>query len=200
MVKIDIYSDENGVLINKFGIKDATQLKELESLIVSSRVMFLREQTFANCDFAMLCEIHKELFDPIYEWAGKIRTIDIAKSMLFCRAMFIREQANEIFSKLKKENYFLNADRNNFCEKAGQLFCDINMLHPFREGNGRTLREFMFHLGRNAGYKCDLNMVNRDIYLNASIKGHTDSADMIAIMKAIVHKIEPTRQNVEHSR
>ena len=199
-MKIDIYSDDNGVLINKFGLKDAGQLKELESLIVSSRVMFLREQTFAKCDFATLCKIHKELFGQIYEWAGTIRTVDIAKSMLFCRAMFIKEQANEIFSKLKTEGYFVNSNRMDFCEKAGQLFCDLNMLHPFREGNGRTLREFMFHLGRNAGYKCDLNMVKRDIYLDASIKGHTDSSDMTNIMKVIVHSIEPARQNLECSR
>ncbi|MBR2214178.1 MAG: Fic family protein [Selenomonadaceae bacterium] len=199
-MKIDIYSDNNGVLINKLGISDGKLLKEAEARIAAVKIITLRSRSFAEFNFNTLRTIHREIFEDIYDWAGELRTVDIAKSMLFCRAMFLPDQADDIFSRLAKNNYLKNIKRLDFCEGAGNLFCDLNMLHPFRDGNGRSLREFMFHLARSAGYVCDLNTVRRDIYLEASIKGHTDSSAMIRIMNAIVREDKVHEQQVQLGR
>lgn len=94
------------ILINKYGIKNYEELIEIEKIITSSVWQDISEgkikinKTF---DYKHLKSLHRELFKEIYEWAGKERTVDISKAgTLFCRAMFIEEEANRIFSRLKK--------------------------------------------------------------------------------------------------
>lgn len=136
------------VLKNKFGIRDSERLLEIEKTITLGAWQDIREgkikikKTF---DYKHLKSLHKELFKDLYDWAGKERTVDISKpGTLFCRAMFIEEEAKRIFNNLKKDNFLKDIkDKSKFSEKLGQLFLDINMLHPFREGNGRSQRLFI---------------------------------------------------------
>ena len=80
--------------------------------------------------------------------------------MFFCPIENIYSFADTIFQKLEKENYLKGVSQDEFCKKAADLFGDINALHPFREGNGRTQRLFLYHLAKNAGYELDLNKLN----------------------------------------
>lgn len=79
--------------------------------------------------------IHKYLFQDVYEWAGKIRLVDIAKSNMFCKVQFIDAQANEIFGNLKFDNFLNGISREEFVGKSAYYFFEINALHPFRDGN-----------------------------------------------------------------
>lgn len=74
-------------------------------------------------DLKHLQNIHKFIFQDLYSWAGEIRVVDIAKGNMFCNALFIEEQANLIFSNLKKENYLTGLTQEAFIKAVGLLFC-----------------------------------------------------------------------------
>ena len=73
----------------------------------------------------------------------KVRTVDIAKGNMFCNVRFISSQADVIFSGLKEEHYLAGLDEDMFIKRLAYYFSEINALHPFREGNGRSQREFI---------------------------------------------------------
>ena len=161
------------VLINKFNIKNSEELVEVERRLTSLKYQDIREgkikinKTF---DYEHLKSLHKELFKDLYDWAGKERTVDISKSnTLFCRAMFIEEEARRIFNNLKKDNFFKDIkDKSEFSKKLGQLFLDINMLHPFREGNGRSQRLFIGDLVKENGYYLEWTNISKEEMIQIS--------------------------------
>lgn len=105
----------------------------------------------------------------IYEWAGKERTVDIAKSNMFCNVRFLSEQADEIFGKIQKENFLRGLDRKEFIDRTAFFFGEINALHPFREGNGRTQREYFRELALCSGYRIDFSKVTEEEMISVSI-------------------------------
>ena len=160
---------DTDVLINKLGIKDSKKLFNVEREIVSLKLKDLyKHPIVGNFDLNHLQKIHEYLFQDIYEWAGEIRTVDIAKSNLFCLTKFIQSYAEEIFSGLKTENYLIGLDRDEFIKRCTYYFCEINALHPFREGNGRSQREFIRELALNAGWIIDWYKITPEEMLEAS--------------------------------
>lgn len=161
------------ILKNKFGIRDSERLLEIEKTITLGAWQDIREgkikikKTF---DYKHLKSLHKELFKDLYDWAGKERTVDISKpGTLFCRAMFIEEEAKRIFNNLKKDNFLKDIkDKSKFSEKLGQLFLDINMLHPFREGNGRSQRLFIGDLAKENGYYLEWTNISKEEMIQIS--------------------------------
>ena len=150
------------ILKNKLNITDDKFLNETERKLVSLRVDELFEPYInGNFDFMHLKEIHKHLFQDIYDWAGAPRTCAIAKKDLFCLPQYIDNYASDIFSKLEKENYYINHDYDSTLNLLVELFADINALHPFREGNGRSQREFIEELAKVNGIDLDLTKVEK---------------------------------------
>lgn len=148
------------ILKNKLGIKDDDFLFETERKLVSLRVDELISNPLkGNFDFSHLKAIHKYLFQDIYSWAGKPRTCAIAKKDLFCLPKYIESYSKEIFDKLKIQKYFINYSYDEKINSLIELFADINALHPFREGNGRTQREFIESLAKINGIMLDLTQV-----------------------------------------
>jgi len=148
-------------LKNKLGITDDSVLEEAERKLVLFRV----DELFAGSikggfDFLHLKAIHRYLFQDLYEWAGVARTVAIAKTNLFCLPQYIESAGNDVFLKLKNQNYFIDLDYEDAIEALVSLFADINALHPFREGNGRTQREFVEELAKICGVNLDLTVVN----------------------------------------
>lgn len=161
------------VLVNKFGIKDQDQLNTVERNLTANRLAELYNNPIqGNFDFEHLKKIHGYIFQDIYDWAGKERTVEISKHTNFCPVLNIPGYADSIFKELRKENYFRGLDQEEFSKKAAKFFSDLNELHPFREGNGRAQREFMRELALSAGYELDLNKVPNRRMLDASLQGH----------------------------
>lgn len=158
-------------LINRFGIKDDKQLSLIESQITFAKGSELERQPIkGNLDFEHYKAIHKYLFDEIYEWAGQIRSVDMSKKgTYFAKVNEIEKLADACFAKLKNENYFKNQDFNVFIDNIVDFYCVTNMLHPFREGNGRTQRIFISQLIRFAGYNIDVSSINTDDLMSATI-------------------------------
>lgn len=166
------------VLKNKFGITEEKELARKERTKSSIRLLEVLDgeakikHTF---DLEHLQKIHKYLFQDIYSWAGKIRDVDIAKGdTLFCKAINIDNFSKKIFSKLQKENFFKGiAKKEELVEKLASLFLDINALHPFREGNGRTQREFVRELAEERGYNLDFKNISKEEMIELSIRDNS---------------------------
>ena len=155
------YKDTD-VLINKLNITNDKDLYDAERELVSLRTYELNTTPLkGNFDFNHLKAIHKYLFQDIYRWAGDIRNCNIAKQDLFCLTDHIESFGNDVFDKLKKDNYLLKYDNETKINKLVELFADINALHPFREGNGRTQRTFIESLAKINGIYLDLTNVSK---------------------------------------
>jgi len=111
------------VLINKLNIHDKQKLYEAERRITMLRLSDLIDKPLeGKFDFRHLQSIHQYIFQDIYFWAGKVRTVDIAKSNMFCKVKYINIQAKEIFTNLKVDKYLYGLSEKEFIEKNCLLF------------------------------------------------------------------------------
>lgn len=174
----DQYTYANSeVLKNNFGIKDSMLLHAYERKYVTKRLTELFEApTQGDFDLKHLKEIHRHLFQDVYTWAGQIRQIDIGKvdqlnQQLheFCPSERIEGFAEDIARSLKKVNYLKDFSKDEFSQKAAIVMGELNELHPFREGNGRTQREFMRQLGVNAGWELNFTGISKERMIEASV-------------------------------
>lgn len=161
----------SAVLINKLGIRDDRTLMQAESYYSAMRLMELENGIkFENVDFDFYLSIHKYLFQDIYDWAGQIRTTNISKKWTcFCPYEFIRETGEAIFHKLKHNNYYKDVSERELPSCIAELFDSLNILHPFREGNGRTEKAFISALLKNIGYSIDFYNCDKDYLTIATI-------------------------------
>ena len=166
----DYFVDGDDVLENKLGITDPNELKAIEQDIVANKSADILSETPQSFDLGYLLHIHKVLFEDIYDFAGKIRTVDIAKpdaSVPFAHAQFIGAEAKRIFCDLADKDYLANLDREGFVVELANLAAELNALHPFREGNGRTIRLFLIMLADHAGYLLDYSRVSAEEIIRA---------------------------------
>lgn len=139
----DPYLDKDtGVLRNLLGIKDQAELDKAESSLSFLRTNELQEQPLqGRFDLKHLRAIHQRLFADVYDWAGQLRTVEIRKGNTeLARQMVIESAATQLFGELSKEQHLRGLDIDNFSQRAGHYLGEINVLHPFREGNGRAQR------------------------------------------------------------
>lgn len=159
------------VLTNKLGITDPAKLQEREYQITAAKTAdILNEDPPSILDFNYLLSLHGALFDDIYDFAGKIRTANIAKPdspVPFAYADYIEPYADQIFSELESRRYLTGLEKPDFVTGLAWLSSELNALHPFREGNGRTIRLFLNRLCLNAGYLVDFNLASREEILSA---------------------------------
>lgn len=169
------------ILVNKFDIRDAEKLNEIEGVISSARYAeWLNAPQTATFDFDHYRAIHRFLFSDLYEWAGEVRTVDISKKgTLFVPAESIQTQAKLIFERLQELNCFKGMSRGRFIEEIVDFYCVTNMLHPFREGNGRAQRVFLTQLIRNAGYEINFADMDTDLLMMATIQSAQGVTDFL---------------------
>lgn len=167
-----IYCYENtDILKNKFNIKNQDELFKKERKASAMRLAQLEVSPISgNFDLEHLQKIHQHIFQDIYDWAGEIRTVNIAKGNFFCLCEHIQSYSNEVF-----ENFYSDCIKNKdnidkFAETLTVNFSNLNALHPFREGNGRCQREFLRELCLDCGYNLNIN-ISADEMIEASIDG-----------------------------
>lgn len=176
-IKDNIYCYPNtSVLINKFNIKDKRKLEAIERDLTSLRIKELVKNPIeGNFDLIHLRNIHKYIFQDIYNWAGELRTIRVTKGFTtFAYPENIESEANKCFDKLKSEDYLKNLSIDMFCKKLAYYKAELNILHPFRDGNGRAIREFVRCLALNSGYYIRFPL-DKQIYINAMILSPYDT-------------------------
>ncbi|MEW2303912.1 Fic family protein [Streptomyces sp. NPDC006655] len=167
----DPYAMSNGVLRNKLGITDHQLLAAAEADITRARLVLLAERPLpGGYDLRHLQAFHAAVFGDIYAWAGELRTVNIAKRTPFCPARNLVTYADEVFGRLASSGHLRGLPRHEFVIRLAELYGDMNVLHPFREGNGRAQRVFLAQLSADAGY--ELNWAGLDPQRNedASVK------------------------------
>lgn len=184
------------ILINKLGIKIGETLNQAERELTSLRIYELEVHPIkGNFDLKHLQDIHRYIFQDLYDWAGEIRTVDISKGNMFCNFQFISSYSEDIFYKLQKDKYLINTPKEKIIDKLAYYFSEINALHPFREGNGRTQREYTKLLACVAGYQLDFSGISQNEMIEASHKAfRCDYASMQNIFSRITSKISVREQ------
>ncbi len=181
-----LYTDKDtGVLLNLQNISDASELVAFESLCVANRLEQLHKNPI-EIEYANdLLKIHAFLFQDVYSWAGECRCVEISKGGRQFLPMHAFPSAFAYIDKLLMEYRALNnADKMAVANKLAEILDNINFLHPFREGNGRTQREFIHQLARQSGYTLNINpMDNHSVYeryMHATITG--DVSELSALI------------------
>lgn len=179
---------------NKLGISDAKELENAEYDITAKNTQKVLQQPCPKVfDFNLLLDLHRQLFEEIYDFAGKVRTVNISKPdspVPFCYVDFIQSEANRIFGELKQAKYLVGLSQPEFAEKLTYYASELNALHPFREGNGRTTRLFLLLMAKNAGYLIDYSFVSRRAILHADTAAFAgDLAPLHDLYRQIIIKI-----------
>lgn len=160
---------QSSVLRNRLNIIDSLELQEAERIITSLRILELREfPPLRKMDFEYLKLLHQHIFQDIFEWAGKIRTVNISKGNMFCPAINITNTSVGLFKKLENERYLTGIGPKEMPDKLAWYLSEINAIHPFREGNGRTQRLFIELLAQANGFEVDFSDVGSEEMIIAS--------------------------------
>ncbi|MEN6459768.1 MAG: Fic family protein [Syntrophomonas sp.] len=178
------------VLVNKANIKDINELAEYEKELTGYRLIEIggNEATRGNLGATHLKKIHKYIFQDVYKFAGKYRTEDISKgNTRFFPIQHIEENIIGLLGNLRNENYLKGLDKEQFALRAAFYMAELNVIHPFREGNGRTIREFIRQLALKCGYNIDWSLIDKDELLAATIISVNTEYSQLAnqILKAI---------------
>jgi cell filamentation protein len=174
------------VLRNIPGLRDPKQLEAFEANASTSRLIELGTDPLAGpFDGAHIKSIHKFIFQDVFSWAGKFRSINISKDgQLFCLSQFLEPALETILSDLTDEEYLSGLDQKAFSRRAGYYLGEINAVHPFREGNGRAQREFIRQLALNGGHRILWTRVTREQMIEASIQSfkHGNSTGLVDLI------------------
>lgn len=168
-------------LVNKLNITDDKKLKEFEGAVTFAKASALEQHPISNTfDVEHYKSIHKYLFEDIYDWAGKYRTANISKKgTSFALADDISDLMNACFKRLKDCNYFRDYTFEKFVNNIVDFYCVTNIIHPFREGNGRTQRIFIAQLIRFNGYDIDFTLIDKDELMIATIHAANGVTDYL---------------------
>lgn len=193
---IYLYPGTN-VLINHFDIRDEEKLSRQERVSTAYRAMELRfnpvKQTF---DFDHLKKIHHHLFQDVYPFAGQVRLTNIGKNdFWFCDMNQIPRLSDYVFSELKSEKFLKGLPQDVFAERAAYFYTEINFMHPFREGNGRAIREFFGDLARNNGLDLNWDRVPKEEYFQA-VKLTDDPKQRAELVKVFNKCLSPMPENL----
>lgn len=178
------------ILKNKLGIKDQKALEDTESVLFSDTyehfLARLEERRPKFC-VNLIFEIHKYFLGPLYSWAGKTRSVQISKDgVLFCKAAHIENALKDFEELLKKKLPGRSDSKAAVAEKLAVIHCEFNAIHPFREGNGRTIRLFLDLLALADGYSLiDFGKSSKKEYIEACIEGMSQDYSK---MKSVIYK------------
>ena len=181
------YPDSN-VLKNKLNIRDNKLLKTAEEEITLIKQMeLLKNPIKGNFSKAHLMNIHKFIFEDIYSFAGKIRREQISKAdTMFYPPNLIDRELDKVFAKIKEKNMLKETNEEKVFDNLAYVMAELNIIHPFREGNGRSIREFIRLMAKRMGYDLNWGNVDREELLEASILSVDNYKVLIGILEACV--------------
>jgi len=179
---------ESSVLKNKLGIRDGKKLKDVEadvSLIRQNEMM--SHPVVGRFTVHHLCRIHQKLLGDIYSFAGHFRTEDISKGdTRFLSHAEISSKLSALLQQLHREGNLTQTDFETMIPRAAYFMAELNYIHPFREGNGRAIREFMRLLLLNSHYTVDWSCVPTEELMQAMVESVYDTAPLIDVLKQCV--------------
>jgi cell filamentation protein, protein adenylyltransferase len=179
------------VLRNRFGITDGTELDRVELWVVAQRMS--EGAPDGSFDLPHLQAIHRHLFQDVYDWAGKLRTVEISKGgHQFQFRQYMHTGMADVHRRLRHAGFLQDLDREAFARDAAVIIGDVNYIHPFREGNGRAQAQYLKQLANQAGHPLDLACIDATAWIAASKASHAADYSLMAdvIARAVVGSID----------
>lgn len=166
------------ILKNRLDIRNQEELEEFEKRIVAQRS---DEPVTGRLDVHHYKSIHRHLFQDVYDWAGECRSVRLSKDKsMFCYPENISREMDRVFRELKSGNFLRGRSDENFAAGAAHFLAELNAIHPFREGNGRTQNYFLAVVGNQADHPLDLAALNPDEFLSAMIRSFNGNEHPLA--------------------
>ena len=185
-------------LENKLGIKSSAELAREEERISKKKAVELFEngmlEKLEAGKFQTLCEIHKYLFDDIYDFAGKIRTVNLSKGNFRFAPLMYLETAIKNVDKMPQNTF----------DEIVEKYVEMNIVHPFREGNGRSMRIWLdMMLKKQIGQVVDWSKIEKEDYLMATERSPIKDMEIKYILNAAltdqINDREIYMKGIDHS-
>lgn len=158
------YPGSGGVLVNRLGIQDAARLDQALNDYASAGWAILRTQPVPEPPgFEYLRTIHREMFSPLLEWAGELRTGDAQATgvgIAYARPVYIAESLRTLFDRLEGENFLAGLDASTFADRLADRWGELSAIHPFRDGNTRSQSAYVSAIAQRAGHAIDWTLVD----------------------------------------
>ncbi|MGF6237964.1 cell filamentation protein [Leclercia sp. 1548] len=162
---------ELNVMRNRLGIRQAERLALAAYEFTALRAATLSLGPLLR-GLPHLCAIHQHLYQDIFDWAGDIREMDIYQGdTRFCHFAYIEKEGNALMQDLEEEGYLVGLEKADFINRLSHYYCEINVLHPFRIGNGIVQRIFFEQLAIHAGYQLDWRGIDPEAWAQANQSG-----------------------------
>lgn len=157
------------VLHNRLGLRDQEALDAFEAEATAQR--FSEPLPIGRFGVAHYRAVHRHLFGDVFPWAGRFRRVRIAKGgSMFCYPEHIASEMARIFGELKAKAWLRGLSVDAFAQEAAHFLAELNAIHPFRDGNGRTQLAFVTLLAFAAGYQVDFERIEPKSFLDAMIE------------------------------
>ncbi|MFK3712347.1 MULTISPECIES: putative adenosine monophosphate-protein transferase Fic [Leclercia] len=162
---------ELNVMRNRLGIRQAERLAQAAYEFTALRAATLSLGPLLR-GLPHLCAIHQHLYQDLFDWAGDIREMDIYQGdTRFCHFAYIEKEGNALMQDLEEEGYLVGLEKADFINRLSHYYCEINVLHPFRIGNGIVQRIFFEQLAIHAGYQLDWRGIDPEAWAQANQSG-----------------------------
>jgi len=162
---------ELNVMRNRLGIRQAERLAQAAYEFTALRAATLSLGPLLR-GLPHLCAIHQHLYQDIFDWAGDIREMDIYQGdTRFCHFAYIEKEGNALMQDLEEEGYLVGLEKADFINRLSHYYCEINVLQPFRIGNGIVQRIFFEQLAIHAGYQLDWRGIDPEAWAQANQSG-----------------------------
>lgn len=174
------------ILRNRLGLTDDAVLNEAERRLTLARGAHAARLVFPGTADGYRA-LHKHLFQDLYDWAGQDRSVSIAKGgSSFAAPPYIAREMDKLFADMAAKDGFRGLARDEFFDRLGNHINELNTIHPFREGNGRTMRHHAVHVAREAGHPIRIASIDKTLWMDASRHGFLtgDHRPMTSVLAA----------------
>ncbi|EHT10322.1 MULTISPECIES: putative adenosine monophosphate-protein transferase Fic [Klebsiella] len=181
------------VMRNRLGIRQAQRLEQAAWELTALRAATIELGPLVR-GLPHLCAIHRQLYQDVFDWAGQLREVDIYQGdTRFCHFAYIEKEGNALLQDLEEESYLVGLALEKFIERLAHYYCEINVLHPFRLGNGMAQRIFFEQLAIHAGYTLDWRDIAVDAWNQANQSGAMgDLSPLRTIFRKVVSEAVET--------
>lgn len=180
-----ILQDEYLLSSNMLGAKTSDELEQLEKVAFYIAEAFVEKEGYKflfPLKIKSIKLLHKKLFEKIYNFAGEFRDVSLMKeNTRFCEPQYINDSLIKLLNEFNSEAEWF--DINFAARKLAHYKTELNMIHPFREGNGRTIRLIVREMAKSKGYEWRTDLLDKDIYLCAMRKSSWNEEELINVFK-----------------
>ena len=176
------------VLKNRAGIRDQAALDAFEHEAMLQRAE--EPAPHGRLSVTHYRAIHRHLFQDVYPWAGRFRTVRISKGgSMFCYPEHISTEMRRLFAKFRAKDCLRGLSAEHFPTESAHFLAELNAIHPFREGNGRSQLTYLTLLADRAGYPLDLDRLDPQAILRATIASFGGNEEPLArVIREIIFK------------